>query len=102
MGNFMTAGTEIEGLKDKKDQILQKVSNTLAIACVERGKEGKVTNSMPQDIYKLLDGFSRDDQVNILCMALASVSSQVKGGSATPKKAKSGLTHSDYFANRGF
>ena len=98
----MTAGTEIEGLKDKRNAILQKVGNTLAIACVERGKEGKVNGNMPQDIYKLLDGFSSDEQVSILCVALTAVSSQVKGGSPAPKKTESSLGHADYFADRGF
>jgi hypothetical protein len=102
MGNFMTAGTEIEGLKDKRNAILQKVGNTLAIACVERGREGKVNGNMPQDIYKLLDGFSSDEQVSILCVALTAVSSQVKGGSSPAPKKKSSSGHADYFANRGF
>ena len=40
--NFMEAGTEIQGLLDKKKQILTKVSNEIATACVTRARSNSV------------------------------------------------------------
>ena len=98
--NFMTAGTEIDGCIEKKNQCLTKIANVLAEACVERGKSGKVTNNMPADIYKLIQSLPSEDQVQILCLALTSVSGSINGGTAKQSKPKKS-THADYFSNRG-
>ena len=76
--NFMSAGTEIDACISKKEQCLKKISNVLAEACVERGKNGKVSNNMTNDIYNLIKSLPAEDQVQILCMALTSVSAVYK------------------------
>lgn len=101
MGNFMTAGTEIDAMISKKEQCLQKIANSLAEACIERGKDGKVSSNMPGDIYKLIQDLPSDDQIKVLCAALSSVSGSLNGGNRKPNRTNKD-THADYFSNRGF
>ena len=68
--NFMTAGTVIEDLADKKQAILIKVGNVIAEAVVERAKDDNVNASMQKDIMNLLVDFSDGEKAQILAQVV--------------------------------
>lgn len=99
MSNFMYAATEIGDILDKKNACLDKASNIIAESCIDRAKEGKVTNNLLDDVMNLLDGFSESDKVTILAEAIVSLTKNVSGASKqTRQKTKA---HADYFSSRG-
>jgi hypothetical protein len=101
MSNFMTAGTEISALADKKSEILMKAGNLLAEACADRGKSGKISNNLPNDIIKLIEGFSTEDQVVILSLALSALTKSIAGEGNNVRKSSNHGNSSNYFSSRG-
>ena len=100
--NFMTAGTEIDAYKEKINQCTEKISNILTEACVSRAKNGKVSDSLGEDITKLINSLPLETQVQILTKLAVNLSGQIKGGNNnTPSKKSNKLTN-DIFASRNF
>lgn len=100
--NFMEAGTEIEGIIDKKDQCLSKIANVLAEACVTRAKNKKFGN-IEKDIDNLINSLPLEDQVVVLRRLSVNLAHQISGGSPNRNSNNSGSSRmNNIFANRGF
>lgn len=101
--NFMTIGTEVEGLIDKKAQVLKKISNELADGCVTRAKSGKINQNLNSDILKIIDSLPLEDQRDILLQLATNLSYQISGtkinNSDNDNRSRS---RNDIFANRRF
>ena len=57
--NFMTAGTQIESLVEKKKEIYDKAANLLAEAIMERTNTSTVNMNTKKDILNIIKGFSK-------------------------------------------
>lgn len=64
--NFMTAGTQIEALVEKKDQLIEKAASLLFEAVKDRMRQNQVKKSMSNDILNILKGFSEEEKNIIL------------------------------------
>ena len=103
--NFMTAGTEIEGLIDKKAQILEKISNELADACVTRAKSAEINKNMIKDINNLINNLPVEDQRDILLLLSYKLATQITpdaGNFKSRSGSNSSKNRNDIFANRRF
>ena len=102
--NFMTAGTEIEGLLDKKAQVLDKVANIISEACVGRSKTGKI-GSLDNDINNLIKNLPYEDQIVVLRKIVINLTCQVKGGKPSNNDSQDKSfrnNRSSIFVNRDF
>lgn len=98
--NFMEAGTEIDGTITKIDECLNRISNSIAEACVDRVKSDKVGNGMSNDIKKLISDLPQEYQTQVLLGAITALCRNFSGGGSTkPSSKQSG--NRDYFARRG-
>ena len=70
--NFMTAGTQIESLVEKKKEIYDKAANLLAEAMMERTNTSTVNMNTKKDILNIIKGFTPDEQVEVRSTALIS------------------------------
>lgn len=98
--NFMEAGTEISGLKEKKHQVLTKVASVLAEACVARAGSGKANDEMKRDVKNLISDLPVEDQNVVLTEALVAICKNISGKGGSNKQKE--VTRSSIFANRGF
>lgn len=96
----MQAGTEIEGLVDKIDAIIEKAANEVAEACVDRARSGKAGNSLEKDVANLVQSFPMEYQNKIYLKVIMIITKNM-GGSKNPHPTGR-RTSSDIFANRGF
>ena len=101
--NFMEAGTEIQGLLDKKKQILIKVSNEIATACVTRARSNSVNENIVKDVFNLIEDFPLEDQRDILLMVSYKSASQISGTNKSSNNSRSGRNNmNDIFSSRNF
>lgn len=98
--NFMEAGTEIDGTIAKIDECLNRISNSIAEACVDRVKNDKVGNGLVNDIKKLIVDLPQEYQTKVLLFAITTLCKNFCGGS-TPKSSNKQGGNRDYFARRG-
>ena len=99
---FMEAGTEIEGMIEKKNQCLVKIANVLTDACITRGQNGKI-NSLETDISNVIRSLPLEDQVVILRKVTVALTSQISGGkSSNDDNRRSHTRRNDIFACRSF
>ena len=99
--NFMQAGTEIDGLVDKLDQIVNKAANEIAEACIDRARAGKASDTIEKDVANLVKAFPVEIQ-NRIYLRVITVMSKNIGGSKNLKSGSSKNSMNNIFANRGF
>lgn len=80
--NFMTAITQIGDLLRKRDQIIDKTAGYISDAVVDRMRNGKLAKSTEKDIRSAIEGFSKEEQVDILTSAIVYVGMNAGGGSS--------------------
>lgn len=97
--NSVEARTRIEGLLDKRDEILNDVAAIAAKAIATRSQKGDVTTS---DIDNLLKDFTADEKYIIMVkvVGILAANSNLKAG-GNEKKSKSDDI-SNIFASRGY
>lgn len=91
---FMTAGTQIEGLIEKRDAILDKTAGLLAEAVIDRAKSGNLKKSTEKDITNLIKDFGADEQAIITRKALLLVAMNAKFGPSQMNDAYDDATRS--------
>ena len=70
---FMSAVTQIDGLINKKNQIIERVASLLAEAILDRIRSGNLTRSTEKDIHNAIKSFSNEEQLEILSKAIVIV-----------------------------
>lgn len=74
MGNkFLSARNEIDELLQEKKEILEKASNVVARVSIDMNEKGIVDNIITDNIKKLINGFTVDEQNEILVLAMKKV-----------------------------
>jgi oligoribonuclease (3'-5' exoribonuclease) len=100
--NFMQAGTEIDGLVSKLDDIVTKAANEVAEACIDRARAGKAGNSLETDVANLVKDFPIELQNKIYLKTIMVITKNI-GGSRNPhQRPNNGRSNNNIFANRGF
>lgn len=100
--NFMEAGTEIEAMIEKKEQVLTKIANILAEACVTRAKNKKFGN-IEVDINNTIKTLPAEDQVVVLRKLSVALTHQISGGKKSDdSRNNSSSGRYNIFSNRGF
>lgn len=82
MSNYMTNRTKIEDLLTTRKQLLTEAATCVADAVIDRQKNSGIGNvdSNVNDIEKLIAGFSEDEKVKIMEIALVKVAANGKFG----------------------
>lgn len=102
MKNFMTAGTEIQGLVEKRAQIIEKIANELSEAILSRVSTGKVDRNITKDILNPISELPVEEQRDILLLVSYKVASQ-SGTSGRSRSGNSGRSSmNDIFSSRNF
>lgn len=69
---FLAARSNIEDLLDQKKEIIQKSADLVAAVMIEENNKGETNiNGIKTDVQKLLKGFSEEEKVQILEIAMA-------------------------------
>lgn len=69
---FLAARSNIEDLLDQKKEIIRKSADLVAAVMIEENNKGETnTNGIKTDVQKLLKGFSEEEKVQILEIAMA-------------------------------
>lgn len=100
MGNFMTAGTELNDVKVKMDQCIQKAGNIISTAMIDKIRRDGVDQNFSKDIKNLLKDFSLEDRVDILLIIINNILKQVSvdsSGKPVKKKNESNSFLNNYF-----
>lgn len=97
---FLTAGTQIDGLLLKRNQIFESAAALLVEAIMDRAEDGKVTKSMEKDVNNLIKGFEPEEQSIILNKAVVLLAMNVKPLKNPGKVKNASLYGSSIFDNR--
>lgn len=75
MGNkFLSARNEIDELLQEKKEIVEKASNVVSRICIDMNEKGIVdTEIIVSNIKKLINGFTADEQNEILLLAIKKI-----------------------------
>lgn len=75
MGNkFLSARNEIDELLQEKKEIVEKASNVVSRICIDMNEKGTVdTDIIVGNINKLINGFTTDERIEILLLALKKI-----------------------------
>lgn len=69
---FLAARSNIEDLLEQKKEIIRKSADLVAAVMIEENNKGETNiNGIKTDIQKLLKGFSEEEKVQILEIAMA-------------------------------
>ena len=69
---FLAARSNIEDLLEQKKEIIRKSADLVAAVMMEENNKGETNiNGIKTDIQKLLKGFSEEEKVQILEIAIA-------------------------------
>lgn len=69
---FLAARSNIEDLLDQKKEIIRKSADLVAAVMIEENNKGETNiNGIKTDVQKLLKGFSEEEKVQILEIAMA-------------------------------
>jgi hypothetical protein len=69
---FLAARSNIEDLLEQKKEIIRKSADLVAAVMMEENNKGETNiNGIKTDIQKLLKGFSEEEKVQILEIAMA-------------------------------
>lgn len=69
---FLAARSNIEDLLEQKKEIIRKSADLVAAVMMEENNKGETNiNGIKTDVQKLLKGFSEEEKVQILEIALA-------------------------------
>lgn len=69
---FLAARSNIEDLLDQKKEIIRKSADLVAAVMIEENNKGETNiNGIKADVQKLLKGFSEEEKVQILEIAMA-------------------------------
>ena len=88
MANFMTAKTEIGGLLETREQLLEKTAVFIADAIIDRASDKGVNNSTIRDVEDIITPFSPNERQVILQYALIKVASNGKFAHSSNGKKK--------------
>ena len=100
--NHMEGRTRIEGLLDKRDQILNDAASIAAkVIASSSQKNGDIEKS---DIDKLLKDFTADEKYLILVkiISILAQNSNLKAGDDDSKKKSNKVSTNNIFASRGY
>lgn len=82
MSNFMTTGTELNGILNQMKSLESDAAIKLANVCRVKGEEGIKTSSLASQIEELLRNCSNEQKVSILTKALAELSAGLSKSSS--------------------
>jgi hypothetical protein len=69
---FLAARSNIEDLLEQKKEIIRKSADLVAAVMIEENNKGETNiNGIKTDVQKLLKGFSEEEKVQILEIAMA-------------------------------
>lgn len=69
---FLAARSNIEDLLEQKKEIIRKSADLVAAVMIEENNKGETNiNGIKADVQKLLKGFSEEEKVQILEIAMA-------------------------------
>lgn len=69
---FLAARSNIEDLLNQKKEIIRKSADLVAAVMIEENNKGETNiNGIKTDVQKLLKGFSEEEKVQILEIAMA-------------------------------
>lgn len=69
---FLAARSNIEDLLEQKKEIIRKSADLVAAVMIEENNKGETNiNDIKTDVQKLLKGFSEEEKVQILEIAMA-------------------------------
>ena len=69
---FLAARSNIEDLLEQKKEIIRKSADLVAAVMIEENNKGEANiNGIKADVQKLLKGFSEEEKVQILEIAMA-------------------------------
>lgn len=69
---FLAARSNIDDLLDQKKEIIRKSADLVAAVMIEENNKGETNiNGIKTDVQKLLKGFSEEEKVQILEIAMA-------------------------------
>lgn len=104
--NFMEAKTEIDGLVQKKNEIINKAANLLASAIIDRARTKGITshneqNTTIKDIGNAISAFPSEDRELIIKKAITIIVANGKfiGENKTKRSVDSDDDFSDLFGN---
>jgi len=94
--SFIEASTEIDDLVSKRNDLLVKISNTVASAIVGRVGDNKL-NNLPNDVNNLLKDLSDAEKYQVMLHASITIAKHRAGnGSSRPEKSSSNSRSSLY------
>ena len=69
---FLSVSSNIEDLLEQKKEIIRKSADLVAAVMIEENNKGETNiNGIKADVQKLLKGFSEEEKVQILEIAMA-------------------------------